>query len=86
MKKEMIKLPFAPKDCKGKDYELVIHRFMDAGFANITATSIADIKVGLFKKIGSVDYVTINGDAKFKKNHEYESDANIRIVYHIKAN
>lgn len=79
-----IEMPFSAKDCKGKNYELVVNMFKDAGFTNITTTSIADVKIGLLKKDGNVEYASINGDAKFKKRHDYDKNATVRIVYHTK--
>ena len=78
----MIRLFSSSKDLKNDNYETVREQFEDAGFINVSVEPIYDVKIGLMKKDGAVEQVSINGYNTFEEGDAYRYDSPVRIVYH----
>ena len=83
-RKKQIKLPYSVSYYNRKNYEEVFVLFHRMGFTNIHYSQIPDVKLGLFVRNGSVETVTIKGNARFKKGQVFPFDSPIVIVYHTK--
>lgn len=69
------------EDMEGKDYKAVVEQLKSAGFTNITTVDLNDS--GLFtKKKGTVESVTISGDASFRARDFFFPTDKIVIAYH----
>lgn len=79
--------PLSSKECIGKDYEVIVRQFQDAGFKNIECIPVEDLKDGLiFKdtnKVNTVQSISIKGNTKFKKGKEYYKRDAITLYYHV---
>lgn len=68
-------------DMAGKNYEVVIKAFEDAGFTNVGIKKIEDYYNGLTVKLGEVEEVTINGK-RYKADKLYDPEAEVVVSYH----
>ncbi len=85
----IISVPNSAKHYKGEQYQSVIVELRDAGFMNIQAQGLKDLKnglEGLFKKEGTIEKISINGVTDFKKDDRFDANATIRITYHSASN
>lgn len=64
-------------DCE--DVELM---FENEGFNNVWLVNKQDLIIGILKKEGKVESVSINGEIDFYKGKWYPSDAYVKITYH----
>ena len=55
------------------------------GFTNIKCVPLNDLTVGVLKKPGMVDSITINGQDLSSFGKKYPKDAMIIISYHSKS-
>lgn len=79
-----IQIDFTNKDFKGEDYEDVIAYLKSKGFDNIHENNLEDVVLGIFKKEGAVDNITINGETNFKKGDWIDKSSEIVVAYHGK--
>ena len=77
-----IKLPISAKEAKKMNYEDLVSVLKKAGFVNIRVDKNTDLITGWITKDGSVESMSVDGDAKFSNDSEYRPDAKIVIVYH----
>ena len=54
--------------------------FKAAGFTDIKTVELPE-DTGFFKRIGTVDHISINGNSEFTTDDYYPKDASI-IIYH----
>ena len=66
------------------NYRELYNDLMEVGFTNIRLVNLGDIKIGLFKKEGSIEEITVAGARIFKGGGKYPADSPIVIVYHGK--
>lgn len=74
--------PMTSKEAKKQNYNDVVTQFKNAGFGNIKLVQEKDLITGWVTKDGSVESVSINGDAKYKTTSSFRVDAEITITYH----
>ena len=63
-------IPFSSSEAKGRNYSEVVKQLEDAGFTNVETVPIRDLVTGILTHDGSVEKITINGDAEFTKNKD----------------
>lgn len=79
-KKEII-IPFSAKNLLGCNYMEVHDQLTSLGFSNIQLIPKKRLFHGLILPIGTIRYISINGNDSFKKNTTYKFDAEIEIEY-----
>lgn len=79
---DKIKVPSSVSDHKNKSYSSVEALFINAGFANVKCVPLNDLTVGLFKRAGTVETISINGKEITSGGKKYPSDAFVVITYH----
>ncbi len=79
---DRVGVPLSSSDIEKQNYEIILRQFEDAGFTNIQVEKLEDLVTGWLTKDGQIEQVTIDGDASFSKNHKYEKDAKVTIIYH----
>lgn len=70
------------KDFKGIDVEDAKKLLTSAGFENIKLEASEDLIIGLFKKNGQVESVSINGNSSFLGSAWFPKSAYVIIKYH----
>lgn len=81
-----LKLPISSSEIEEENYNFsdLHNTFINCGFKNVIPEKIEDVKVGLLKKDGEIEKVTVNGRTSFKKGEWVDKDAEIVITYHTK--
>ena len=78
-------IPKAPQNStyyKGINYNDAYQDFYRAGFTNIRFNVIYDLTTGFLVSDGSIEYISIDGNKTFYKNHAYDKDVEVIICYH----
>ena len=70
------------KKLKGTDYEETVAALSAAGFTNITAEPVYDLKTGIINKEGEIKTITAGGKDNFAKGDWFSPDVEIKITYH----
>ena len=79
---DKIKVPPAIIAYENKNFTVIETMFIDAGFNNVMCIPLNDLKVGLIKKPGMVESISINGQVITAGGRRYPSDASVIISYH----
>ena len=81
-----IRIPLSSSEIESGDYsaEDLHTAFLRNGFTNVRLEKIQDIKIGVLKKDGELEKVTVNGQTSFNKDKLMPSDTEIVISYHTK--
>ncbi len=77
-----VRVPSGVDGFEKKNYAAVEAAFKSAGFTNIKCVPLNDLTVGLIKKPGTVESITINGKSVFAGGKKYYPDAAVLISYH----
>lgn len=77
-----IEVPVSARTAQEMNYAELEAMLKDAGFVNISIERKYDLITGWITKDGTVDEITIEGDADFSENAAYRPNAEIIIVYH----
>lgn len=77
----MIKLTSAATDHKEKNYKIIEAAYKHLGFYNVSSINMHDLRVGLLKKPGTIESVTIDGEEP-RTSEWYNPNAEIIITYH----
>lgn len=78
-----IKVPYALVNGNYENYAVAEALFIQAGFANVRTIPLNDLTLGLLKKSGEVESITINGKALSSYfSRKFDADAAIIITYH----
>ena len=80
--KRKITIPFGAKTLRKTDHTEVADQFRKLGFIEIYEFPMYDLLTGWIMKDGSVEKVTIDGIASFRKNSVFTFDKRIEITYH----
>lgn len=64
------------------NYHDVYNRLQSAGFTNVRLINLRDIKIGLFKREGSIEEISVDGETIESGGRKYPADVPIEIVYH----
>ena len=78
----MIRIPFSAQDYYRKNYEQVFDEMEAYGFKDIVLLEQKDLRMGLLTRQGSVESISIDGKADFKKNQRFKETARVIITYH----
>ena len=78
---ERIRLPDI-SNYNTKNYASIETQFEKSGFTNVTSVPLHDLKIGILKKPGTVESVTIGGKTVAPGRKKYPSDAPVIINYH----
>ena len=76
------KVPSSISDFERKNYSAIEAMFVSAGFTNIKCVPLNDLTVGVLKKPGMVDSITINGREVRSGGKKFPKDAAVIISYH----
>ena len=79
---DKVKIPLSVLGYQQQDYAAVEAALKGAGFINIKCVPLHDLKLGLLKKPGIVQSVTINGHNIIYAVKRFPKDAPIVISYH----
>ena len=79
---EDIEIPFSSKFAKGKNYEDIVKMLKDAGFINISLSSLEDDAI-IFTKTDKIEKITVDGKSTFDEGTIFKSNVKI-IVYYYK--
>lgn len=77
----LIPAPIGSKEANEQSYKTISKQFKEAGYENITLTSVNDLDSGTVAD-RIVSSVSINEDNHFKKNTRFSKDADVVITYH----
>ena len=78
----IIELPDKIKEYESQNYEVVESILRNSGFSNIKCIPMNDLTMGLLKKPGMVQSITINGTDISSGKNKFSKDADIIITYH----
>jgi len=76
-----IRIPESVVNCESKNYSAIEAVFRSAGFTNISCVPLNDLTLGLLKKPGMVESVTINGKNAVS-GKKVMPNASVIISYH----
>lgn len=79
---DKVKVPSAISDYESKNYVAIESMFRSAGFNNVKCIPLNDLTMGLLKKPGMVESITINGHSVTSGGKKYSPDAAVIISYH----
>ena len=79
-----IRFPKKLEPFSEKNYEVIKDALQNAGFKKIVCVNLHDVKIGLLKKVGTVESIFINGEEITSGGKVYMPDVSIRITYHGK--
>lgn len=79
---DMAKVPSSISEYEKKSYSAIEAMFIGAGFTNIKCVPLNDLTVGILKKPGMVESITINGHTISSGGKKYPKDAPVIITYH----
>ena len=82
---EKIRIPKNISDYTEQNYASIEAIFQKAGFTNIRSVALNDLKLGLLKKPGNVESITVNGKAITSGGKKVPSDSTVVISYHSMA-
>ena len=76
------RVPNGISDYSKKSYQSIEALFRGAGFTNIKSVPLNDITVGILKRAGTVESITINGKDVTSGGKKFPKDASVVITYH----
>lgn len=77
-----IKVPSGISNYEKKNFAAVQAILLSAGFKNVQCIPLNDLAMGLLKKPGTVESITINGETIISSGGRFLPDASIIISYH----
>ncbi len=75
-------MPVASREFDGRNYQDVKTDLQAAGFTSLETSAVPDLKLGLLKKSGEVEEVSVNGRTDFSADDRFPTGARIIIRYH----
>lgn len=75
-------VPSSINNYENKNYSAIEEMFGNAGFTNVRCIALNDLTLGVLKKPGMVESITINGHAVTSGGKKYSKDAAVVISYH----
>lgn len=79
---DKVRIPSSVIDFEDKNYASIEAMFRSAGFTNIKCVPLCDLTMGLFKKPGSVDSITVKGEEITSGGKKVSPDVPVVISYH----
>lgn len=80
------KVPSSIDEFEKKNYSAIEAMLRSAGFTNIKCVPLNDLPMGVLKKPGMVESITINGQTVESGGRKFPCDAMVVISYHSFAN
>lgn len=77
-----IKIPSSVFNYEKKNFAAVQAILLSAGFKNVQCIPLNDLTMGLLKRPGSIESITINGKENYSTSKKFSPDASIIISYH----
>lgn len=77
-----IKIPSSVLNYEKKNFAAVQAILLSAGFKNVQCIPLNDLTMGLLKRSGSIESITINGKEIYSTSKKFSPDASIIISYH----
>ncbi len=77
-----VRVPSAVEDFEKKNYQTIEAAFQSAGFNDIKCIPLNDLTIGLLKKPGTVESITVNGNNITSGGAKYWPDAKVVVSYH----
>ena len=78
----LVSVTMSAKDLKGKDHDDVVLMLSTDGFTNIAEEALDDLVLGWITKDGTVEKVSINGNATFESGDKFPKNSTVKFVYH----
>ena len=72
-------------EAKNMNYQRVMNAFEMAGFVNVKAEPIYDIKLGLMVNENQVKTLTVDGKSNYNAKTGFRYDVPVAITYHAKG-
>ncbi len=76
------KVPSSISDFAKKDYSAIAAMFESAGFTNVRCVPLNDLAIGLLKRPGMVESITVNGETVTSGGKRFPKNAPVVISYH----
>lgn len=80
------KVPSSIEEFEKKNYSAIEAMMKSAGFTNVKCVPLNDLTIGILKRPGTVESITINGQKIERGGRKFPCDAMIVISYHSFAN
>lgn len=77
-----VKVPNSISGYEGKNFESIKSILENAGFTNIKSVPLKDLRLGILKKPGGVESITINGERISSGGDKFLPTASVLISYH----
>ena len=79
---DKIKVPSGIAGYENKNYATIEAMFKSSGFTNVKTIPLNDLTMGLLKKPGTVESITINGQSVTTGGRKFLPSAIVIISYH----
>ncbi len=79
---EKVRIPRIVSDCQNKNYATVEAAFISAGFTNVRSVPLNDLTLGLMKKPGMVQSISVNGKEVTFGGRKCSPNSMVVISYH----
>lgn len=79
---DRLRVPSGISDYEKKSYQAIEAMFRGAGFTNVSSVGLGDLTVGILKKPGKVESITVNGKDVTSGGKKFPKDARVVISYH----
>ena len=79
---EKAKVPSSISDYERKNYSAIEDMFRIAGFTDVRCVPLSDLTIGVLKKPGTVESITINGNRITSGGKHFPKNATVVISYH----
>ena len=76
------RVPSSVSDFAKKDYSAIAAMFESAGFTNVRCVPLNDLAIGLLKRPGMVESITVNGETVTSGGKGFPKNAPVVISYH----
>lgn len=76
-----LEIPFSSKYAKGKNYEEIVKMLKDAGFTNISLSTLKDEAI-FFTKTDKIEKITVDGKSSFNEGTMFKSNVKIIVYYY----
>ena len=83
---DMVRVPSAVDSLQSKNHAVIVSIFKAAGFKNVQCIPLNDLTIGILKKPGMVESISINGNEITSSGKKFPSSASVVISYHSFAN
>lgn len=79
---DKVRVPSSISDYENKNYAAIESAFLNAGFTNVRCVPLNDLRMGLLKKPGMVESITIKDKQVTSGGRKFSPDSPVLISYH----